>query len=59
MAADGPLAGAVVVGIAAVVATGLVAKSVLAAGRMMTQVVAIVADRLGLVPIAEPRTGGG
>ena len=59
MAADGPLAGAVVAGISAAVAAGLVAKSVLAAGRMMSQVVAIVADRLGLVPIAEPRPGGG
>ena len=59
MAADGPLAGAVVAGISAAVAAGLVAKSVLAAGRMMSQVVAIVADRLGLVPIAEPPPGGG
>jgi hypothetical protein len=59
MAADGPVAGAVVAGLATAVATGLVARSVLAAGRMMSQVVAIVADRLGLVPIAEPRTGRG
>ena len=59
MAADGPLAGAVVAGVGAGVATALVAKSVVAAGRMMSQVVAIVADRLGLVPIADPRTGRG
>lgn len=50
--------GAAVAVTAAAVGTALIGRAVLAAARMLRHVVAIVAERLGLVAIAVPRAGG-
>jgi GT2 family glycosyltransferase len=48
--------GAAVVAIASV---GLALRAVVAAGRTMSQITAIVAERLGLTPVEKGRAGGG
>ena len=50
--------GAAVAAGAAAIGAAVIGHTVFAAGRMMRHVVAIVADRLGLVTVAERRAGG-
>jgi GT2 family glycosyltransferase len=59
LAVDGPLVGALIAGGVAALTVGLIFRSVVAAGRMMSQVTAIVAQRLGLGPVDEGRPSGG
>ncbi len=59
LAIIGPAAGGAVATAAAIVSAAMVGRAVFSAGRMMRQVVGMVAERLGLIPLAESRAGGG